>query len=238
MRSSAGDARIAEFARTRDPRLREELIIEHLDIAARLAKRFSRKNEPYDDLYQVASLALVKAVDRFRPEVSARFEPYAVITIIGEIKRHFRDQGWAIRAPRHLQELGLAIRPVSEELGQELGRSPTASELASRLGASVEDVIAAMEAGNSYRVRSLEGLRDDAEPATALAREEPQFARVDEWDQIKQCLRKIPARERRILQLRFRDELTQSQIAKEVGLSQMQISRLLERSLGVLRGVP
>lgn len=233
----AVDDRFAELARTRDPRLRDELIVEHLELARRLAKRFAHRNEPFDDLYQVASMALIKAVDRFRPEFGCPFEAFAVTTVLGEIKRHFRDQGWAVRAPRRLQELYLEIRPTAEELGHQLGRAPTPKELAERLDASVEDVVEAMEAGHSYRSRSLDAMVQDGEHASsAISREDGRLRQLEELDAVKSGLHAIADRERRILKLRFYDDLTQSEIASRVGLSQMQISRLLNRTLSTLRG--
>lgn len=231
----AAGERFTELARTRDPKVRDELIVEHLDLARRLAKRFAHRNEPFDDLYQVASMALIKAVDRFRPEFGCPFEAFAVTTILGEIKRHFRDQGWAVRAPRRLQELYLEIRPTAEDLGHQLGRSPTPSEVAERLGASVEDVVEAMEAGHSYRSRSLDAMVQDGEHASAVSKEDVRLGQLEDLDAVKSALHAVADRERRILKLRFYDDLTQSEIASRIGLSQMQISRLLNRTLSTLR---
>lgn len=231
------DSRFVDFAATRDPQLRTLLIEEHLDLARRLAGRFSHRNEPFDDLFQVASLGLVKAVDGFRPELGYQFSAYAVTTILGELKRHFRDQGWSVRAPRRLQELYLQLGPNTEELSQELGRAPTVEELANRLNVQSEDVLEAMEAGHAYRSSSLDGATDDSEaPGLQFGDVDPQFELAEDLASIEESIQELPERERCILKLRFFNDMTQSEIAKEVGLSQMQISRLLDRSLTSLRG--
>src|SRR5438128_11445445 len=144
------------FAETRDPTLRDELIEAHLGLAEYLARRFANRGEPLDDLVQVASVGLLKAVDRFDPERGLEFSTYATPTIVGELKRHFRDKGWAVRVPRRIQELHLRLGKVVSTLSQDLGRSPTIAEVAERAGASEEEVLEAMEAGRAYRFASLD----------------------------------------------------------------------------------
>jgi RNA polymerase sigma-B factor len=229
-------SRFEELSRSRDPRLRAELIEEHLELARRLAGRFVRRNESFDDLFQVASVGLVKAVDGFRPELGYQFGAYAVTTILGELKRHFRDQGWSVRAPRRLQELYLQLSPTTEELSQELGRAPTVDELSDRLQVSNEDVLEAMEAGQAYRTASLDATVEDSDkPTINIGSEDPRFELADDLLSVSDAMLRLPERERHILKLRFFDDMTQAEIARAVGLSQMQISRLLDQSLSALR---
>src|SRR3984885_12737784 len=148
--------RWVEFAASRDERLRDELVTEHIGLARRLAHRFANRGEPYDDLVQVGSIALIKAVDRFDPERGVEFTTYATGTVIGELKRHFRDKGWAVRAPRRIQELYLELGHATGELAQKFGRPPTMAELAEATGSTVEAVIEATEAGSGYRTASLD----------------------------------------------------------------------------------
>lgn len=231
------EERFAELARTRSSSLRAELIVEHLDLARQLAARFSRRNNAFDDLHQVASLGLVKAVDGFRSELGNQFEPYATVTILGELKRHFRDQGWSLRTPRRLQELYLRLGPVGDELSQQLRRSPTVEELSDHMGTQVEEVLAAMEAGQSYAAASLDSTIDDneAHQSDRIGVLDPGYERAEQRAAVRSSLRRLPKRDRVILKLRYFDGMTQSEIAKEVGLSQMQVSRLLSRSLASLQ---
>jgi RNA polymerase sigma-B factor len=225
-----------EYASTRDETLRARLIQEHLGLAKHLARRFDHRGETYDDLVQVASLALIKAVDGFDPEVGVQFTTYATQTIIGELKRHFRDKGWAMRPARRVQELYLRLSQAIELLSQDLGRSPTIKELAVETQTSEEEVIEAIEAGQAYRASSLDAPGPDDEALESkLGAESGEFA-VAEWRVVlSPVLDSLPKRDRTVLQLRFADGLTQSEIAERLGVSQMQISRLLARSLGVLR---
>lgn len=233
----------AEFASSRDEGLRETLVNAHLGLAEYLARRFANRGEPLDDLVQVASIGLVKAVDRFDPERAVEFSTYATHTIVGELKRHFRDKGWAVRAPRRLQELYLRLGQVVAELSQELGRSPTVAELAKEMQASEEDVLEAMEAGQAYRFASLDapapGPDDEGSSALAaqLGEEDLTMAAAEDRAALSPLLARLPAREQRILYLRFFQGLTQSEIATQLGISQMHVSRLLARSLSQLRSV-
>ena len=233
--------RFEAYRRTGDPALRDQLVETHLGLAEYLARRFDRRGEPLDDLIQVASLALIKAVERFDPERGLEFSTFAVPTIAGELKRHFRDKSWAVRVPRRLQELHLRLGTVVAELTHELGRSPTIPEIAERLEASTEDVLEAMEAGRAYRSSSLDAPvtgeeGDGATPLSARMGEiDLNLTKVDERSQLASLLKDLPERERTILVLRFFDGLTQSQIADRIGISQMHVSRLLARTLQDLR---
>ncbi len=226
----------AEFAMTRDPVLRDELVETHLGLSRQLARRFSHRGETYDDLVQVASFALVKSVDRFDPERGVEFSTFATRTIVGELKRHFRDRGWAIRAPRRVQELYLELGPAIDSLSQELGRPPTVAELAMATGTSEEAVLEAMEAGLSYRTSSIDAPdRRDGTIASHLGDIDSGFGGAEDRMLLALSMSRLPERERTILKLRFVDGLTQSQIAAEIGISQMHVSRLLAGSLTELR---
>lgn len=228
--------RFAEYARTRDPMLRDELISANLGLAHQLARRFANRGEPHDDLVQVASLALVKAVDRFDPDRGATFSSFAVTSIVGELKRHFRDRGWAVRAPRRIQELYLELGHHIDQLSQELGRAPTIAELAVAAGSTEDAVLEALEAGRGYRSASLDAPdRDEKTLAASLGGDDPQFTHIEDRSVLALALRRLSSRDRRIIQLRFVDGLTQSEIAAKLGVSQMQISRLLSASLQSLR---
>ena len=228
--------RFVEFARTRDPRLRDELIGSHLDLAGHVARRFLNRGEPYDDLFQVASLALIKAVDRFDPEVGVKFSTFAVKYIVGELKRHFRDRGWAVRAPRRIQELYLELGHLTEELSQELGRSPTVAELSAAAGRSEEDVLEATEAGRNYRTSSLDApVAGGLTLGSGLAEVDRNLFLVEDRSVLAKAMARLSERDQVILRMRFVDGLTQSEIAARVGLSQMQISRLLTANVEMLR---
>lgn len=229
-------ALFVEFAARRDEGVRATLIEAHIGLAEHLARRFTHRGEPYDDLVQVSSLGLIKAVDRFDPERGVEFTTYATKTILGELKRHFRDKGWAIRAPRRVQELYLHLGQAIGQLSQELGRSPTIKELAHETGASEDDVIEALEAGQAYRSASLDGAGPDEEGLGArLGVEDERFGDAEWRAVLLPHLEELAPRDREILRLRFVDGLTQSEIASRIGISQMHVSRLLTRSLNALR---
>ncbi|MHB8329751.1 MAG: SigB/SigF/SigG family RNA polymerase sigma factor [Acidimicrobiales bacterium] len=224
------------FARHRDPSLRGELIEAHVGLAEHLARRFTHRGEPYDDLVQVSSLGLIKAVDRFDPQRGVEFTTFATKTILGELKRHFRDKGWAIRAPRRVQELYLHLGQAIGQLSQELGRSPTIRDLAAETGASEDDVIEALEAGQAYRSNSLDSAGPDGVGVEAwLGVDDERFGDAEWRAVLLPHLETLAQREREILRLRFSDGLTQSEIAGRVGISQMHVSRLITRSLATLR---
>jgi RNA polymerase sigma-B factor len=212
------------------------LVEAHIGLAQHLARRFVYRGEAYDDLVQVASIALIKAVDRFDPERGVEFTTFATQTILGELKRHFRDKGWAIRAPRRLQELYLNLNQSVASLSQTLKRSPTIAELAADTGATEEQVLEALEAGQSYRSTSLDNAGPDDEGLGSRLGVEAEGMGVAEWRTILEPhIRSLPEREQTILRLRFVDCLTQSEIALRIGLSQMHVSRLLVHSLKTLR---
>ncbi|WP_251020440.1 RNA polymerase sigma factor SigF [Streptomyces sp. ISL-98] len=218
--------------------LRNRLVRMHLPLVEHLARRFRNRGEPLDDLTQVATIGLIKSVDRFDPERGVEFSTYATPTVVGEIKRHFRDKGWAVRVPRRLQELRLSLTTATAELSQQHGRSPTVHELAERLGISEEEVLEGLESANAYSTLSLDVPdTDDDSPAVAdtLGAEDEALEGVEYRESLKPLLEDLPPREKRILLLRFFGNMTQSQIAQEVGISQMHVSRLLARTLAQLR---
>jgi RNA polymerase sigma-B factor len=223
----------------RRARLRDELVEIHLPLVEYLARRFRNRGEPLDDLVQVATIGLIKSVDRFDLSREVEFSTYATPTIVGEIKRHFRDKGWAIRVPRRLQELKLSLTKATSELSQRNGRAPTVHELAEHLGMSEEEVLEGLESANAYSAVSLDAPDggDDDSPAVAdsLGMIDEALEGVEYRESLKPLLEKLPAREKRILMLRFFGGMTQSQIAAELGISQMHVSRLLARTLAQLR---
>jgi RNA polymerase sigma-B factor len=219
-----------------DPEAREELITSNLGLAQQLARRFLHRGEPLEDLVQVASVALVKSVDRFDPDRGVDFPAFATRTIIGELKRHFRDKGWAVRASRRVQELYLELGHATSSLVQQLGRSPTVAELAEATGASEEAVLEAIEAGQGYRAASIDATESEDDPLAArLGSNDSNFDSVDDRVVLGPALSTLPAREQSILRMRFVEGLTQSEIALAVGVSQMHVSRLLSSSLDKLR---
>jgi RNA polymerase sigma-B factor len=225
-----------EYAESRDERIRNQLVEEHLGLAHHLARRFTNRGEPYEDLVQVASMGLVKSVDRFDADRGVEFSTFATRTIIGELKRHFRDKGWAIRAPRRIQELYLTLGPSVEMLTQQLGRPPTVAEIAELLDTSEESVLEAMEAGQRYRTASIDAPdRQDGTLSSRLGQIDSGYSGTDDRLLLALSLADLPERERTIITLRFVDGLTQSEIAAQVGLSQMHVSRLLAASLAQLK---
>lgn len=227
------------FAETRDPGLRDDLIEAHLGLAEYLARRFANRGEPLDDLVQVASLGLVKAVERFDPGRGLEFTTFATPTIVGELKRHFRDKGWAVRVPRRVQELHLRITRVIDDLATELGRSPTVQEISQRAGTTEDEVIEAIDAGSAYRSASLDAGRSDDDESPGLIGQlgqvDPELARAERRAALGPLISELPEREQVMLYLRFYEGMTQSEIAKRLGISQMHVSRLLSRSLQQLR---
>ena len=219
---------------------REELVRLHLPLVEHCARRFINRGEPLDDLVQVGTIGLIKSVDRFDCARGVEFSTYATPTIIGEIKRYFRDKGWAIRVPRRLQELRMSISAVTSEMSQELGRSPTPRELAVKLGVEVEEVMEGLESANAYSTLSLDAGDSSAEGAGSsmldtLGVDDEALDHVEIRESIKPLIEQLPSREKTILLLRFFRGMTQSQIAEEIGVSQMHVSRLLNRTLEQLR---
>lgn len=218
---------------------REQLVHLHLPLVEHCARRFRNRGEPHEDLVQVGTIGLLKAIDRFEVERGVEFSTYATPTIIGEIKRHFRDKGWAIRVPRRLQELRMQITGATSELTQKLGRSPTPRELAEVIGCSMEEIIEGMESSNAYSTLSLDvnDSSDDGPPSLldTLGMHDENIENVEVRESIKPLLEGLDAREKRILLLRFFKNMTQQQIAEEIGVSQMHVSRLLTKTLTRLR---
>jgi RNA polymerase sigma-B factor len=224
----------------RRQRARDALVEQHLPLVEHLARRFRNRGEPYDDLVQVATIGLIKSVDRFDLERGVEFSTYATPTIVGEIKRHFRDKGWAVRVPRRLQELRLSLASATSELSQKQGRAPTVSELAAHLKISDEEVLEGLESANAYSTLSLDagdsGSGDEPMPvAETLGTEDEGLEGVEYRESLKPMLERLPPREKKILMLRFFKNMTQSEIAAEIGISQMHVSRLLARTLAQLR---
>jgi RNA polymerase sigma-B factor len=224
-----------------DPRrrsMRDELVEMHLPLVEYLARRFRNRGEPYDDLVQVATIGLIKSIDRFDTERGVEFSTYATPTIVGEVKRHFRDKGWAIRVPRRLQEMKLALTKATSELSQRNGRAPTVAELATHLGISEDDVLEGLESSNAYSAISLDAPDLDDETTAmsdTLGVMDQALEGVEYRESLKPMLEQLPPREKRILLLRFFANMTQSQIAAELGISQMHVSRLITRTLAQLR---
>jgi RNA polymerase sigma-B factor len=220
-----------------DTAAREQLIERFLPLARRLAGRYKRRSEPIDDLMQVASMGLVKAVDRYDPSRGIAFSTFAVPTILGELKRYFRDSSWAVRVPRGMQERVLALDQAAEELRHRFGHSPSISELASRLDLTSEGVLLAIEAASAFESTSLDSPDDSGESmyASALGRQESGFELVEDRSAIVPGISRLSNRQRLVLHLRFVEDLTQSEIADRIGVSQMHVSRLLRRSLEELR---
>ena len=238
MMSAIDDSRatFAEFADTRDPELRERLVEQHLGLAYQLARRYGNRGESQDDLVQVASVALILAVDRFDPSKGFEFSTFATRTVLGELKRHFRDRGWAVRAPRRIQELYLEVSAATEVLTQELGHPPTVKELAARTGATEDGVLEALEAGQGYRANSIDAPgRQEGPVSSRLGDIDAGFEGTEDHQVLVDAMATLSERERHIVRLRFVDGLTQSEIASEIGVSQMHVSRLLAASLATLR---
>ena len=221
-------------------RVRDELVEMHLALVEYLARRFRNRGEPLDDLVQVATIGLIKSVDRFDLERGVELTTYATPNIIGEIKRHFRDKGWSVRVPRGLQELNVQLSRLMEQLTVQLSRSPTIPELAKAAGVEEEAVLEALESGRAYTSLSLSvggggGDDDDLDPLESLGTEEHQYEVSEDRAVLAPGFKVLDERERHILQLRFFEGLTQSQIAQQVGISQMHVSRLIRRSLEKIR---
>jgi RNA polymerase sigma-B factor len=220
-------------------RLRGQLVELHLPLVEYLARRFRNRGEWLDDLTQVATIGLIKSIDRFDLERGVEFSTYATPTIVGEIKRHFRDKGWAVRVPRRLQELKLSLTKAIGELAQREGRAPTVSELAAHLQMTEEEVLEGLESANAYSTVSLDAPDSGDEDAPAVADSlgivDEALEGVEYRESLKPLLERLPPREKKILLLRFFGNLTQSQIAAELGISQMHVSRLLARTLTQLR---
>jgi RNA polymerase sigma-B factor len=245
-RSGAGVATISEdrgalheeYFRTRDPELRERLLATYSGLARAMAKRFGQRGHPLDDLLQVAYVGLLKAIDGFDPTRGLRFSTYAMPTILGELKRHLRDQSWGIRPPRRVHDLYLAVERTVDDLAQDLRRKPTVKEVADALGVADESVLEAMEAATGRKLPSL-----DVPPAEgpalvdSIAREDPQLGHVERSLALATLLCHLPERDEEVLRMRFERDMTQLEIARALGRSQMQVSRTLARGLDRLRAM-
>ena len=223
-----------------EQRAREQLVERFLPLARNLARRYAGAREPFDDLLQVASLGLVKAIDRFDVDRGAAFSSFAVPTILGELKRYFRDLGWSVHVPRGAQEQALKVQEAQERLTTRTGRPPTVNELAEYLELSIEDVLDALETAAAHHSASLDAPREDGDEESGtlvdvFGQEDARYELVDETVTISLAARQLSARERKVLALRFVKDMTQTQIASEIGVSQMQVSRILRRALGQLR---
>jgi RNA polymerase sigma-B factor len=212
---------------------RDRLIEGHLGLARHVVRLFEHRGEPVDDLMQVASIGLVRAADRFDASLGFEFSTFATSTMVGELKRHFRDRAWAVKTPRTLQELYLEVSATVEELTQRLGHSPSVQEVASACDRRHDEVLTALEVGQGYRTRSLEARPQDAEFADDGARDE--LALLADSDELATHLARLDPRDREVVRLRFVDELSQAEIASQLGISQMHVSRLLRRALQSLR---
>jgi len=218
---------------------RDELVKQHQGLVRYLAKRFAGKGEPMEDLVQVANIGLLKTIDRFDPERGVQFSTYATATIIGELKRHFRDKAWAMRIPRGLKQTSLRLGTLGQELSQQLGRSPRVAELAEAADLTEEEVIEALDAGRNYSLASLDAPIGDEDESRSriddLGSDDDYLGLADRLATVSDAITALPERQRRILYLRFYEDLTQTEIAESVGISQMHVSRLLARSFDAIR---
>lgn len=228
------------YHQTQDPEIRDELVRMYLNLVEYLARKFKSRGEPLEDLIQVGTIGLIKAIDRFDINRSVEFTTYATPTIVGELKRYFRDKGWAIRVPRRLQELNLQIGHVIGDLTQELRRTPTITEIADRLGVLTEEVIEALETSEAYNFISLDGdLASDSGEVFSLleyvGEDDKHLSNLEDRASLAAALADLSPQEQKILYLRFFRGLTQTEIASELNISQMHVSRLLRRTLQILR---
>jgi RNA polymerase sigma-B factor len=230
---------LLRYHREGDQQAREALVERFLPLARQLARRYQRGSESLDDLVQVASLGLLKAIDRFEPERPTAFSSFAVPTILGELKRHFRDKGWSVRVPRDLQELAVRVEQETEELARKLGRAPTSDEVARHMDVTTEQVLEAREAAGAYRAVSLDRPRDDEDEEGGLGDsmgiEDPGFRHAEDMATIERLIGVLSEREREVLRLRFAEDLTQSEIGARIGVSQMHVSRLIRQAVVRLR---
>lgn len=219
-----------------DTDARDQLIVNHLNLVRFLASKFKNRGESLEDLVQVGTIGLIKAIDRFEPDRGLEFTTYATPTIMGEIKRHFRDKGWSVRVPRRLQELSAKVNQVTDELTNQLQRSPSVEEIAEHLGTTVDEVLEAMESSSAYSSVPLEGggaTEDEESPSVIdhYATEDADLAASDDRIVLEEAIADFSPRERDVIHMRFVDGLTQVEIAERLGVSQVQVSRLLRRTL-------
>lgn len=230
-----------KFAETHDPAIREALVMAYSSLAAYLARKFANRGEPLDDLTQVANIGLIKAIDRFDPHRGIEFTTYATVTVVGEIKRHFRDKFWTVRVPRRLRELNNTLMKSVEGLSQRLGRSPTLQEIADESGTPFEEVVEAFELGRAYNPASLDAelAEGDEDHGTSLmdylGEEDPELVRLEDRHTLEGALRTLPERQHEILRLRYYEGLSQAEIARKLGISQMHVSRIQRDALKRLK---
>jgi RNA polymerase sigma-B factor len=230
------------WSRDRDEASREMLLERFMPLARKLARRYGRSSEPFEDLVQVATLGLLKALDRYDPDRGHAFQSFAIPTILGEMRRYFRDSGWSVHVPRSAQERALTVRDAQEQLLGDLGHSPSAMQLAEYLELELEDVLDALRALQGYEAVSFDaprpgGTEDAPSYAESIGSEDERYELVELDATVGPALAELSSRDRRILHLRFIDDLTQMEIAERVGISQMQVSRLLRRSIDQLRAI-
>jgi RNA polymerase sigma-B factor len=219
-----------------DTAARDQLAAEMLPLARALAGRYAGRGEPLDDLIQVACIGIMKAIDGFDISREVRFSSYATPTVLGEIKRHFRDRTWALHVPRGTQELQLKVAKARDELTNQLGRSPTVEELAKAVDASMEDTLSAIQSGQAHRTRSFdEPAGEDSTLAESIGGVDPELGRAEMRAMLDNALGVLSDRDREILRLRFEEDLTQTEISRVIGVSQMQVSRLIRQSLSRMR---
>ncbi|MBI3923991.1 MAG: SigB/SigF/SigG family RNA polymerase sigma factor [Armatimonadetes bacterium] len=232
---------LAQYAGTRDSAIKDELVTQHLNLVRYLAGKFANRGENLEDLIQVGCLGLIKAIERFDPERGTEFTTYATPTIVGEIKRHFRDKGWAIKVPRRLQEFNASVAKTTEELTAALGRVPTAEEIARKLEVTAEDVLEAQELGQSYNLLSIDSEldTDDSRKTSSLldylGRSDFQLEQVEDRLALHRAFSCLAPRERLLMYLRFFENRSQSEVARVLNISQMHVSRLQARSLETMR---
>ncbi|MFL5885451.1 MAG: SigB/SigF/SigG family RNA polymerase sigma factor [Thermoleophilaceae bacterium] len=237
--ATLGDRELLKLYHERgDATAREELVNRHLPLVKSLARRYAGRGESLEDIEQVGAIGLIKAIDRYELSREVALTTYATPNVVGEIKRHFRDKGWAIRVPRALQELNGKMGPTIEALTSRLGRSPSIAEIAAEFETTPEQVLEAMEAGSAYAPVSLSSgptSEGELDPLETIGDVDEEFARTDDRTSLEPALASLPEREQEILRMRFEDGLTQTQIAEQIGISQMHVSRLIRRSLERMR---
>ena len=231
----------AQYAETKEPGLRDRLVLMHQNLVRFLAGKFMNRGEPIEDLVQVGTIGLINAIDRFDPERGTKFSTYATPTIVGEIRRHFRDKAWSLKVPRRLQELNLAANKAAENLSQKLGRSPTIQEIAQMVGASEEETLEAIELGNAYDTVSLDSkLAYESESAPLSLAEfvgdtDGSLDSLEKYGDLNQAMDCLDTRERSIIYLRFFRDMSQTEVAKKLNISQMHVSRLQQKALRRLK---
>jgi RNA polymerase sigma-B factor len=240
-RDAATPELFEKYQKTRDPQVREELILAHMNLVRYLARKFANRGEPLEDLTQVGMIGLMNAIDRFDPGRGIRFATYATPTIVGEIRRYFRDRGWAVKVPRRLQELNLAANKAIDALTQKLNRPPTVPELAQEMEISEQEALEAMELGDMYELPSLDGDMGGGSDETRsklsdyVGQVDEEIEKFDRRVRLAEALSALSPRERKIIELRFFDNLSQTQVAERLNISQMHVSRLQQRALAKLR---